>query len=55
MEDWVRAALRCPRCRGELGDRPGHLVCRACQLAYPVRDGIPSMLAGRAVELGELP
>ncbi|MDR2565338.1 MAG: Trm112 family protein [Bifidobacteriaceae bacterium] len=55
MEEWVRQALRCPGCKGELTDQSGHLVCGACRLAYPVRDGIPSMLAGRAVDLGELP
>ncbi|MDR0626845.1 MAG: Trm112 family protein [Bifidobacteriaceae bacterium] len=50
MEEWVRQALRCPACQGELIDRPGQLVCPACRLAYPVRDGIPALLAGRAVE-----
>ncbi|MDR3107035.1 MAG: Trm112 family protein [Bifidobacteriaceae bacterium] len=49
----MREALRCPACRGELGDRRGQLVCAVCRLVYPVRDGIPSLLAGRASELEE--
>ncbi len=40
--------LACPNCHGSLAvDHEGHeLVCTApgCQLAYPVRDGIPVML-----------
>ncbi|MDR0593009.1 MAG: Trm112 family protein [Bifidobacteriaceae bacterium] len=55
MEHWVREALRCPACRGQLTDRPGHLVCPPCRLAYPIREGIPVMLAGRAVALEDLP
>jgi uncharacterized protein YbaR (Trm112 family) len=38
-----------------LFDHPGYLVCRACSQAYPVRDDIPSMLAGRAVSVEDLP
>jgi uncharacterized protein YbaR (Trm112 family) len=48
MPEWVRPALRCPQCKGPLADAPGQLVCQSCRLAYPVRDGIPSLLAGRA-------
>ncbi|MDR1393945.1 MAG: hypothetical protein LBJ62_08280 [Bifidobacteriaceae bacterium] len=48
MEAWVRQILRCPSCRGRLDDGPGRLICPACQLAYPLRDGIPALLAGRA-------
>ncbi|MDR3106889.1 MAG: hypothetical protein LBU05_01630 [Bifidobacteriaceae bacterium] len=36
-------------------DHPGYLVCAACARAYPIRDGIPAMLAGRAVDLEDLP
>ncbi|MDR1441447.1 MAG: Trm112 family protein [Bifidobacteriaceae bacterium] len=54
MQEWVRQALRCPTCKGKLFDHPGYLVCRACRLAYPVRDSVPVMLADRAVSLEEL-
>jgi uncharacterized protein YbaR (Trm112 family) len=53
MEDWVRQALRCPRCKGVLVDAPRQLVCEACRCSYPVRGDIPSLLEGRAGELGE--
>jgi uncharacterized protein YbaR (Trm112 family) len=53
IEDWVRDALRCPKCLGPLADGPGRLECHACALGYPVRDGIPSLLAGRAEPLGD--
>ncbi|MDR2454789.1 MAG: Trm112 family protein [Bifidobacteriaceae bacterium] len=51
MRKWVRQALRCPRCLGPLGQAPGRLVCQACQVGYPVQDGIPALLAGRAEPL----
>jgi uncharacterized protein YbaR (Trm112 family) len=53
MEPWVRDALRCPKCQGRLVDAPDSLRCHACRLAYPVRGGIPSLLAGRAQPFGE--
>lgn len=43
--------LVCPRCKGELRAEPAasRLVCEACRVAYPVRDGIPIMLVDEAV------
>ncbi|CAG0965806.1 hypothetical protein ARNL5_01276 [Anaerolineae bacterium] len=42
--------LRCPKCKGAVEYEPGRsrLVCRACQLAYEIRDGIPIMLIDEA-------
>jgi len=51
--------LVCPVCKGPLEDRRNtdttaralparELVCPADRLAFPVRDGIPVMLAGEA-------
>ncbi|MDR3360823.1 MAG: Trm112 family protein [Bifidobacteriaceae bacterium] len=51
MMGWVRQALRCPRCKGPLEDGAAKLVCGACRLAYPFRDGIPAMLESRAEPL----
>lgn len=53
ISDWLRAIIRCPACHGELvdaADSSGEptLVCAVCQLAYPVRDGIPVLLARAA-------
>lgn len=42
--------LVCPACKGPLENRKaGHeLVCKACKLAYPVKDDIPVMLEDEA-------
>ena len=42
--------LVCPKCRGPLEYREARseLVCHACRLRYPVRDGIPIMLIDEA-------
>ena len=45
--------LVCPRCKGALTaqDASAGLVCPACALRYPVRDGIPIMLIDEAEPL----
>lgn len=42
--------LVCPKCKGELEyrERESVLICSACRLQYPVRDGIPIMLIDEA-------
>jgi uncharacterized protein YbaR (Trm112 family) len=47
--------LACPKCHGTLvADESGPaLVCRACALSFPVREGIPVMLVDEAVPLGD--
>lgn len=47
------ALLVCPQCRGPLDYQPddARLVCPACRLAYPVRDGIPVLLLDEAQPL----
>jgi len=42
--------MQCPSCAGSLSERPEPpaLVCDACGLQYPVRDGIPQMLVDEA-------
>lgn len=45
--------LACPNCKGELvllADGSG-LVCEACRIRYPIRDGIPVMLVDEAEKL----
>lgn len=41
--------LRCPRCGSGVREEGAWLVCTPCKLRYPVREGIPVMLAGEAV------
>ena len=43
--------LACPACHGELALADNRLVCVVCQHAYPIVDGIPVLIAGRAMKL----
>ncbi len=46
--------LACPKCKGHVSlmeDGPA-LVCAACGLKYPIRDGIPVMLIDEAEKIG---
>lgn len=42
----IREVLACPVCRGPLVDaeQGRSLDCEACDVRYPVRDGIPVLL-----------
>lgn len=42
--------LACPVCLGELRAQEDVLRCTGCGRAYPVLDGIPVLIAERAVE-----
>ena len=58
MTPWLRQALRCPVSGEELLDAVGPdgrpvLLSRGAGLAYPVRDGVPVLLAHEAVRLGD--
>jgi len=50
MQPQLLEILVCPICKGALRlDRPRQeLICPACRLAFPVRDGIPVMLEDQA-------
>lgn len=45
--------LACPKCKGPLEASGDNLVCPACGLKYPVRDGIPVLLVEEAIKQGE--
>lgn len=55
METRLLDILVCPLCKGRLQLNPDHteLICRADQLAFPIRDGIPAMLESEARRLTE--
>ncbi|MGB6687901.1 MAG: Trm112 family protein [Terracidiphilus sp.] len=41
--------LACPACQGALRYGPQRLVCESCGRGYPIIDGIPVLIAERAV------
>ena len=48
------AVLACPRCKGPLTRAPepeqrDELDCAGCQVAYPIRDGVPQLLGDEAL------
>lgn len=53
MDSKLLDILVCPLCKGPLVYRKAQceLVCRACRLAYPIRDDIPVMLEDEARKL----
>ena len=57
MDKRLLEVLACPICKGKLVCRQKQdveeLFCRFDKLAYPIRDGIPIMLADRARRLTE--
>jgi hypothetical protein len=47
--------LACPKCKGDLEqtEEQDGLICRQCQVVYPVREDIPIMLVDEAIPLPE--
>ena len=45
--------LACPKCKGDvhLTEKQDGLVCKSCQLMYPIKDDIPVMLIDEAEKL----
>ncbi|MCM8783758.1 MAG: Trm112 family protein [Candidatus Omnitrophica bacterium] len=40
--------LACPSCKGDLELEGEKIVCKKCNLKYPIRNGIPIMLIEEA-------
>ena len=53
MDSRLLDILVCPLCKAPLLYRKsqGELVCKACRLAYPIKDDIPVMLEDEARKL----
>ncbi|MCB1959722.1 MAG: Trm112 family protein [Rhodocyclaceae bacterium] len=53
MDAKLLEILVCPVCKGPLDYHraEAELVCKACRLAYPVRDDIPVMLEDEARQM----
>ncbi|PAV25241.1 hypothetical protein C8D92_10738 [Tamilnaduibacter salinus] len=50
MDKKLIALLACPVCKGDLvlTEARDELICRADGMAFPIRDGIPVMIADEA-------
>lgn len=53
LDEDLLSIIACPVCVGELRYEPSRerIVCPACRLAYPIRDGIPVLLKDEALPL----
>ena len=53
MDKKLLDILACPVCKGRLeyDKSAAELTCRACHLAYPIRDDVPVMLKEEARKL----
>jgi uncharacterized protein YbaR (Trm112 family) len=47
--DALTPVLICPQCAGQLHLGLDELVCQACRLGYPIRDGVPVLVIDQAV------
>jgi uncharacterized protein YbaR (Trm112 family) len=54
LDDRLRGLLVCPKCRGELEDRPGWLACATDGVKWPVVNGTPHLVPECEVEDGDL-
>ncbi len=53
LNDKLLEILACPKCKGDLNltEQQDGLICPACKLKYPIREGIPVMLIDEAETL----
>lgn len=40
--------LACPSCKGDVELKEEEILCKKCNLKYPIKDGIPIMLIEKA-------
>lgn len=47
--------LVCPKCKGNIEEveNGSYLICKACKLKYPIKEGIPIMLIEEAQKVEE--
>lgn len=51
MNNKLLDILVCPECGNQLKLDEQSLICKACRLAYPIKDNIPVMLVEQARQL----
>jgi len=50
VDDALLAILSCPACQGDVALKDDQIVCARCARRYPIKDGIPVLLADEAEE-----
>ena len=58
LSEELVAVLACPNCRGDLRllgtlEQGDGFLCAACHKVYPIYDGVPVLLADKAVPLAD--
>jgi len=55
ISEELLSILACPKCKGDinLNEKKDGLTCKACQVIYPIREGIPIMLIDEALPLSQ--
>ncbi len=51
VDERLLEILVCPQCKKDIRLEDDRLICDACRLKYPIRDGIPIMLIDEAEPL----
>ncbi|MDG6894612.1 Trm112 family protein [Volucribacter amazonae] len=56
MNSKLLEIIACPRCQGRLqyDEQQQQLICRFEHLAYPIKQGIPVLLAEQAIPLDHI-
>jgi uncharacterized protein len=56
MDSKLLDILACPKCKHalSLGKGGQYLICEAERLAYPIIDGIPTLLQSKAIQLADI-
>lgn len=51
IDEKLLEILACPKCKGDITLEGDKLICKTCNLAYPIKDDIPVMLIEEAENL----
>jgi len=51
LDPRLEGRICCPGCQGDLVVRDAFLDCETCRLSYPIQNGTPILLKGRAKKL----
>jgi len=57
IEKKILEVLACPKCKSKLviNDGEDNLSCLTCNVAYPIKDGVPILLSEEAIDIKKYP